>query len=167
VEFADYECPYCQKVQPDLVKLQQQFGVNIALVYKDFPLPMHPLAQKAAEAARCAGAQGKFWEYHDALFENRKLQVSDLKQQAVALKLDSSRFDKCLDSGEQAAAVKKDAAEGLRLGLAGTPSFFTNGHFLSGALGYPKLREAVLQELSPMGTAKSIASSGFKENPSK
>jgi thiol-disulfide isomerase/thioredoxin len=67
VEFADYECPYCQKVHPDLVKLQQQFGNNVALIYKDFPLPMHPLAQKAAEAARCARVQGKFWEYHDAL----------------------------------------------------------------------------------------------------
>jgi protein-disulfide isomerase len=164
VEFADYECPYCQKVHPDLVKLQQQFGSNVALVYKDFPLPMHPLAEKAAEAARCARVQGKFWEYHDALFENKRLQVSDLKQQAVALKLDSAQFNQCLDSGQQAAAVKKDAAEGLRLGLAGTPSFFTNGHFLSGALGYPKLREAVLQELSPMGAAKSVASTGLKEN---
>jgi protein-disulfide isomerase len=125
---------------------------------------MHPLAQKAAEAARCARVQGKFWEYHDALFENKRLQLSDLKQQAVALKLDSAQFNQCLDSGEQAAAVKKDAAEGLRLGLAGTPSFFTNGHFLSGALGYPKLREAVLQELSPMGEAKSVASTGLKEN---
>jgi protein-disulfide isomerase len=167
VEFADYECPYCQKVHPDLVKLQQQFGTNVALVYKDFPLPMHPLAQKAAEAARCAGAQGKFWEYHDSLFETKKLQISDLKQQAVDLKLDSAKFDQCLDSGEQAPAVKKDAAEGLRLGLAGTPSFFTNGHFLSGALGYPKLREAVLQELAPIQAEKALASTGLKDNATK
>jgi protein-disulfide isomerase len=115
---------------------------------------MHPFASRAAEAARCAGAQGKFWEYHDALFQNKKLQLSDLKQQARDLKLDSAHFDQCLDSGEQAAGVKADTKEGLRLGLVGTPSFFVNGHFLSGAVGYSKLRETVLQELTALPSGK-------------
>lgn len=154
VEFADYECPYCQKVSNDLTRVREQFGNQVSLVYKDFPLPMHPLAAKAAEAARCAGDQGKFWEFHDALFQAKRLQRSDLKQQAVALKLDTARFDKCLDSGEQAAIVAKDAQEGQRLGLVGTPSFFVNGHFMSGAVGYSKLRETVLQELATLATAK-------------
>lgn len=149
VEFADYECPYCQKVNEDLAKLRQQFGNQISVIFKDFPLPMHPLAEKAAEGARCAGAQGKFWEFHDALFENKKLQTSHLKQEARALNLDAARFDQCLESGEQTAAVKKDSEEGLRLGLQGTPSFFINGHFMSGAIGYTKLRETVMQELGP------------------
>jgi protein-disulfide isomerase len=147
VEFADYECPYCQQVNGDILRLQKQFGQQVSIVYKDFPLPMHPLAVKAAEAARCAGVQGKFWEYHDALFESKRLQTSDLKKQARDLNLDAARFDQCLESGEQTASVKKDSQEGLRLGLQGTPSFFINGHFMSGSVGYMKLRESVLDEL--------------------
>jgi len=148
VEFADYECPYCQQVNLDLAKVRDQFGDKVSLIYKDFPLPMHPLAERAAEAARCAGDQGKFWEYHDSLFDTKRLQLSDLREQAGKLKLDPSRFNQCLDSGEQAAAVKKDAREGQRLGLQGTPSFFINGHFMTGAIGYMKLRETVMQELA-------------------
>jgi predicted DsbA family dithiol-disulfide isomerase len=148
VEFADYECPYCQKVHPELTKLREKMGDRVALVYKDFPLPQHPLAEKAAEAARCADAQGKFWQFHDALFENKHLQIADLKQEARTLNLDAVRFDQCLDSGEKTEAVKKDVSEGLRLGLSGTPSFFANGHFLTGAANYAKLREMVEQELA-------------------
>jgi protein-disulfide isomerase len=154
IEFADYECPYCQQVNADLTRLREQFGNSVSVTYKDFPLPMHPLAARAAEAARCAGAQGKFWEFHDSLFETKRLQVSDLKEQARKLKLDTARFDQCLDSGEQAAAVKKDSKEGQRLGLQGTPSFFINGHFMSGAIGFMKLRDTVMQELGAVTTAK-------------
>ena len=154
IEFADYECPYCQKVNEDLARVREQFPSQVSLVYKDFPLPMHPLAPKAAQAARCAGAQGKFWEYHDSLFQTKKLQTSELKKQAAALKLDTARFDQCLDGGEQIAAVKKDAQEAQRLGLQGTPSFFINGHFMTGSIGFMKLRETVLQELGAATTAK-------------
>jgi protein-disulfide isomerase len=154
VEFADYECPYCQKVNDDLAKLREQFGNQISFVYKDFPLPMHPLAARAAEAARCAGDQGKFWEFHDDLFKNKKLSASELKLEARALKLDTARFDKCLDGGEQIAPVKKDAQEGKKLGLEGTPSFFVNGHFMSGAVGYAKLRDSVVRELAAAENAK-------------
>jgi predicted DsbA family dithiol-disulfide isomerase len=103
---------------------------------------------RAAEAAHCAGAQGKFWEYHDSLFQTKRLQKSDLKDQARALKLDSTRFDQCLEGGEQIPVVKKDAQEAQRLGLQGTPSFFINGHFMTGSIGFMKLRETVMQELS-------------------
>src|ERR1700687_3285506 len=154
IEFADYECPYCQKVNEDLARLREQFPNQVSVVYKDFPLPMHPLAAKAAQAARCAGAQGKFWEDHDSLFQTKKLQTSELKKQAAALKLDTARFDQCLDGGEQIAAVKKDAQEAQRLGLQGTPSFFINGHFMTGSIGFMKLRETVLQELGAATTAK-------------
>src|SRR6202158_3644548 len=149
IEFADYECPYCQKVNEDLAKLRQQFGSFVSVVYKDFPLPMHPLAARAAESARCAGVQGKFWEFHDALFQTKRLQTLQLKEEVRALKLDTARFDKCLYGGEQIGPVKKDSEEGQRLGLQGTPSFFINGHFMSGAIGYMKLRETVMQELGP------------------
>jgi protein-disulfide isomerase len=157
VEFADYECAYCQKVYPAVKGLEEQFSGKIAVVFKDFPLPMHPLAEKAAEAARCAGAQGKYWEYHDALFTNKKLQVADLKEEARALQLDAARFDQCLDSGQQAAAVEKDAAEAKRLGLTGTPSFFANGRFLSGAISSLRLRETIDEALPAASLPKQSA----------
>jgi protein-disulfide isomerase len=148
VEFADYQCPYCQKIHPDLDKLQKEFGSKLALVFKDYPLPMHPYAQKAAEAARCAGDQGKFWEFHDELFAGKKLQVSDLKEEARALHLDAGSFDKCLDGGAEAASVDKDRQEATSLGLTGTPSFFVNGHFFSGVLSYAALHDMVEQQLT-------------------
>jgi protein-disulfide isomerase len=165
IEFGDFECPYCQKVHVELIRLREQFGDKVAIIYKDFPLPMHGSAEKAAEAARCAGAQGKFWEFHDSLFETHKLQVADLKEEARTLKLDGARFDQCLDSGEQTAAVKKDLEQAKRLGLTGTPSFFANGHFMSGAIVYPKLRETVEQELGLPSTSKqSVAASAATVN---
>lgn len=148
VEFADYECPYCQRVKPDLQKLQTEYGDKVAIVYKDFPLPMHHRAQKAAEAARCAGEQGKFWEFNDVLFYSKQLDISNLKQDAHVLKLDEQRFNQCLDNGTEAAAVKKDLEEGKHLGLSGTPSFFVNGHFISGAVEYSALKEMVDQQLA-------------------
>src|ERR1700730_14230317 len=128
---------------------------------------MHPLAAKAAQAARCAGAQGKFWEYHDSLFQTKKIQMSQLKEEARALKIDTARFDQCLDSGEQTALVKKDSQEGQRLGLQGTPSFFINGHFMSGAIGYTKLRETVMQELGPTLAKKQSAAAVPLNDPEK
>jgi len=148
VEFADYECPYCQKVNPQLEQLKKEYGDKVALVYKDFPLPMHRDSEKAAEAARCAGEQGKFWEYHDRLFSSRQLDVDALKEYARALKLDGDKFDSCLDSGSQAAAVKQDLEEAKSLGLTGTPSFFVNGHFFSGVNDYAVLKDIVNQQLN-------------------
>jgi len=148
VEFADFECPFCIKVHPELQKLKAEFGDRISFVYKDFPLPMHSHAQKAAEAARCAGAQDKFWPYHDRLFTSTQIDVPQLKQLATDLGLDMAKFNTCLDSGQQTAAVQKDAAEAQQIGLTATPSFFLNGHFFAGALQYQDLRQMVLQELS-------------------
>jgi protein-disulfide isomerase len=154
IEFADYQCPYCQQVDPLLKKLNQEFDGKVAVAFKDMPLPMHSQAAKAAEAARCAETQGKFWEMHDLLFENSKrLEVAQLKEYARNLKLDGDRFDKCLDSGERTAAVQKDFAEAQHLGLTGTPSFFMNGHFFSGVVKYATLHDMVAQELaSPLAS---------------
>jgi protein-disulfide isomerase len=159
VEFADYECPYCQKVAADVKKLKDDFGDKIAFTYKDFPLPMHSRAEKAAEAARCASNQNKFWEFHDELFHSKELDVDQLKAQARALNLDTALFDKCLDSGEEARAVETDRKEGERLGINGTPSFFINGHYLSGALDYASLRKVVEQQLA---APEQMASGGGK-----
>src|SRR5580693_6353801 len=165
VEFADYECPYCQKITPELKKLEKEYGDQLAVVYKDFPLPMHHTSQKAAEAARCAGEQGKFWEYHDVLFYSKQLQVAELKADARVLKLDGDRFDKCLDDGAEAAPVKKSLEEAESLGLTGTPSFFVNGHFFSGAADYTVLKEMVDLELAsqPPASASSELSNSAPE----
>jgi protein-disulfide isomerase len=158
IEFADYECPYCIKVYPEVKKLKAEFGDRISFVFKDYPLPMHAHAQKAAEAARCAGAQDKYWPYYDRLFSGSQLDVPQLKQMAADLGLDMNKFNPCLDAGQQAAAVQKDAAEAQKIGLSGTPSFFLNGHFFTGALPYEEMRKMVLRELTPdKGKNKSIA----------
>jgi predicted DsbA family dithiol-disulfide isomerase len=148
VEFADYECPYCIKVHPEVQKLKAEFGDRLSVVFKDYPLPMHSHAQKAAEAARCAGAQDKFWQYHDRLFAGMQMDVPQLKQLAADLGLDAAKFNTCLESGQQAAAVQKDAAEAQKIGLSATPSFFLNGHFFTGAMQYEDMRQMVLRELS-------------------
>jgi len=161
VEFADYECPYCQKVAADLKKIKDDFGDKVSLTYKDFPLPMHSRAEKAAEAARCANKQNRFWEFHDEIFHSKELDLDQLKAQARALNLDVAQFDKCLDTGETASAVEKDRKEGTRLGINGTPAFFVNGHYLSGALDYAALRKVVEQQMSAP-SAQAAANSGGK-----
>jgi len=159
VEFADYECPYCQKVAPDLKKLQAEFGDKVVFSFRDFPLPMHARAEKAAEAARCAGEQGKFWEFHDELFQSKELDFDQLKVHAQALSLDSAKFNKCLDAGDEAAGVSVDRKEGIRLGLTGTPSFFINGHFLSGAVDYATLHKIVEQQLAESSRVAAVTTS--------
>lgn len=154
VEFADYECPYCAKAHPAIKQIREEFEGKIAMVFKDLPLPMHQNAWKAAEASRCAGVQGKYWEYHDALFSNSGFAVPQLKQHARDLGLDSAKFDKCLDSNEQREAVNRDYVEAQQLGLTGTPSFFLNGEFFTGALDYATLRRMVEKELARKPAAK-------------
>jgi len=148
VEFADYQCPYCQKVNPQIQQLKKEYGDNLTVIFKDFPLPMHHGSEKAAEASRCAGEQGKFWEYHDVLFYSKQIEIDELKEHARVLKLDGDRFDTCLDGGAEAAAVKKDLDEAKSLGLTGTPSFFVNGHFFSGVVDYAALKDIVNQQLN-------------------
>ena len=150
VEFADYQCPYCKQIEPQIERLRGEFGDKIAIAFMDFPLPMHTHAEKMAEAADCAGAQGKFWDYHDFLFNDLKdpFNIAVLKEQARNLKLDQARFDTCLDSNGQATQIKAEMAEGTRLGITGTPALFINGRFLSGSAKYETLREIVQEELS-------------------
>jgi protein-disulfide isomerase len=147
VEFADYECPYCARMNPEIKKLRDEFGDKLSVYYKDLPLPMHAQSQKAAEAARCAGQQGKYWEYHDLLFSASGMGSAQLKDFAHQLKLEQAKFDQCLDSGAEASAVQSDYHEAQQLGLSGTPSFFLNGRFFTGAVDYKMLRDLVQQQL--------------------
>jgi len=158
VEYADYECPYCQQIQPALDRLEADFKGKLALAYKDVPLPMHPHAAKAAEASHCAAAQGKYWEYHDVLSASKQLDLPQLKDHARGLNLNMAAFDKCLDSGEKSQIVKDYVTEATALGLQGTPSFFINGRFISGIQSYEKLREIVEEELgAPMERQKTAS----------
>lgn len=117
-------------------------------MFRDFPLAMHSDAQGAAEAANCASDQGKFWEYHDKLFENqRALSTDSLKKYAVDLQLDSQEFDACLDSGKYTEDVQSDLLNGQALGVTGTPAFFINGRFLNGAQPFEMFAQIIDEEL--------------------
>jgi protein-disulfide isomerase len=147
VEYADYECPYCQQIQPALDRILAEYKDKVVFAYKDLPVPSHPAAQKASEAAHCAAAQGKYWEFHKSLVPGKDLDVPNLKKRARDLKLNAEAFDKCLDSGEKAPILSANIREAQALGLQGTPSFFINGRFFSGALPYEQLRDIVEEEL--------------------
>ncbi|TDI50631.1 MAG: DsbA family protein [Acidobacteria bacterium] len=122
------------------------------MVFRDFPLEFHDKAQLAAEAANCAGAQDKFWEYHDKLFENQKaLDKDNLIKYASDLQLDSDAFTTCLDSGRYTADVKQDVADGRKVGVTGTPAFFINGRFLNGAVPYEQFATIIDEELASLG----------------
>ena len=150
VEFADFQCPMCQQIQPVLEKIEAEFKGKIAFGYKDFPLSMHPDAPKAAEAAHCAGAQGKYWEYHDLMFARKQLDQGALRSYASQLKLDTAAFANCLDTGQMVGIVKGQATEAESLGFPGTPTLLVNGRFISGSLTYDKLRAVITEELSSL-----------------
>lgn len=101
VEFSDFQCPYCGKVQETLKKIFETYPNKVKLVFRNYPLPFHENAEPAAQASLCANEQGKFWEFHDKLFANQeKLTVTDLKQYAANLGVDANKFNSCLDSGK-------------------------------------------------------------------
>ena len=150
VEFSDFQCPCCKRATPIVKQVLEHYPGKVKWVFRDFPIAsLHPDAPKAAEAARCAAEQGKFWEYHDVLFEKApQLSIEELKRYAKDLKLDSAAFAKCLDSGKQAAAVKADIEQGDRLGITGTPTFFINGRQLVGAEPLATFEKIIDTELS-------------------
>src|SRR6266446_6910840 len=150
VEFSDFQCPYCQAVAPTLKKLLAKYEGRVSLAYRDLPLrDIHPQAQLAAEASRCALEQGKFWEYHDLLFANpNKLNREGLAGQARSLKLDEKQFDSCLAGGKYKAQIEQDLQLGLRAGLTGTPGFFINGNMLSGNLPQDAFERSIEAELA-------------------
>jgi protein-disulfide isomerase len=128
IEFSDFQCPFCGKYDketyPQIVKDYVDTG-KIKYVWRDYPLDFHQNAAKAAEAAHCAGEQGRFWEMHDRLFANQQsIAAEDLPKHAEALQLNASLFQQCLDSGRFAADIKKDITDASNAGVSGTPTFF-------------------------------------------
>jgi len=149
IEFSDYQCPFCARVNPALEQVRKTYGDKVKIVFKDFPLPNHPQAPKAAEAAHCAGEQGKYWEMHDHLFANqRALNVPELKQHAATLGLDAAKFNQCLDSGKHAGLVAAGTAQGERMGVNSTPTLYINGRPLIGAQPFEAFKQIIDEELS-------------------
>ena len=129
VEFSDFQCPFCARhVKNTLPRLEKEYirTGKLKYVFRDFPIPqLHPQAPKVHEAANCAGRQNKYWEIHGIFFRNRiSMPVPKLKEFARTLGLDMSKFGKCLDSGKEAAGVRRDQADGRKAFVRGTPTFF-------------------------------------------
>ncbi len=150
VEFSDFQCPFCGKVQPTLEQVLKNYNGTVRLVFKHFPLTqIHPYSVKAGEASECADEQGKFWEYHDLLFKNQNaLGIAELKNYASQLGLDTTQFNDCLDSDKMADRVVKNFNEGQKSGVTGTPAFFINGQKLVGAQPYSAFQSVIEKLLS-------------------
>jgi protein-disulfide isomerase len=149
VEFSDFQCPFCGRAEPTLKQVREKYGDKVRLIYLDFPLGIHDHAIDAASAGRCAGEQGKFWQFHDAMFADQsKLTPADLKADAKKLGLDTAKFDDCLDKGKYKAAIEADLTQGKDLGIDGTPAFFINGRPLTGAQPFDKFQTTIDEELS-------------------
>jgi len=155
VEFSDFECPFCSRINPTLAQVRQNYADQVRIVFRQYPLPMHPNAVKAAEASLCAHEQGKFWEMHDVMFaDQQQLGVEQLKAKASGIGLDPEDFNQCLDSGEYADEVQADLAAGAEAGVSGTPAMFVNGIPISGAVPYDQLSSVIDEELARKGVAR-------------
>ncbi len=152
VEFSDFQCPYCSRLIPTLDQVKAKYGDKVRLVFRQYPLNFHQNAQKAAEASLCANEQGKFWELHDAMFQNQQaLAVEQLKAKAVELGVKADQFNSCLDSNKFAEQVATDFKEGAAAGVTGTPAMFINGRFISGAVPLEDVTKVIDDELRRKG----------------
>jgi protein-disulfide isomerase len=152
VEYSEFQCPFCSRVGPTLKQVLETYGDKVRLVFRDYPLPFHDKARPASEAAQCAHSQGKFWEYHDKLFQNQQaLDADNLKKYAGEIGLDTAAFNQCFDEGKFKSVVDANQAGGEALGIQGTPAFFINGRFLSGAVPFEAFQQIIDEELRQRG----------------
>ncbi len=136
VEYSDFHCPFCRRVQPTLTTLLDKYKGQVRLVYKHLPLDgLHPQARRVSEASWCAAQQDRFWQFHDAVYADASTDASDatLTRLATTAGLDTGSFSSCLANPEAKAAVQRDATQGEALGLSSTPGFFINGREVRGA----------------------------------
>ncbi|HEX3145486.1 MAG TPA: thioredoxin domain-containing protein [Pyrinomonadaceae bacterium] len=147
IEFSDFQCPFCRQSQATIKKVLESYGRQVRLIFKNFPLDIHPYAFSSAQAAVCAKEQGAFWKYHDALFTANDLSDSGLNKIAKALGLDSLKFDQCMTSEKSRQFVTEDITEGQRLGVNSTPTFIVNGSVIHGAVSFHDFSEVIDREL--------------------
>jgi len=153
VEFSDYECPFCKRAHPTVNEIVKRYPERVRFVYRHFPLDsIHPNARGAAEASLCAEEQGKFWQYHDLVFQaSEKLGAETLRGVAEKAGLDLARYDACVQERRYRARVDADVAEGREARVSGTPAFFVNGIPLSGARSVEEFVEVIEKELARAG----------------
>lgn len=152
VEFSDFQCPFCKRARPTITQILDAYKDKVLYVYRDFPLSFHKQAQKAAEAANCAGDQGKYWEYNSKLWDNQtELEPDKLRAYASQLSLDGAKFNQCLDSDKFANEITEDLKQGAEAGVSGTPAYFINGIFISGAQPFENFQEIIEEELLRLG----------------
>jgi protein-disulfide isomerase len=144
VEFSDFQCPYCKLSVSTIKEILAKFPGKVKVVYRDYPGPNHPHAQQAAEAAQCAGDQGKFWEYHDSLFAHQAQGAGwNYTELAKEIGLNQDAFATCLDTGRYREEVAKDLRDGFKLGVTSTPTFFINGRPLVGAKSFVEFQAVI------------------------
>ncbi len=148
VEFSDFQCPYCAQAVGEINAVLKAYPSQVKLIFKQFPLEMHPQAELAAKASLAAQKQGKFWEMHDAMFAHQnQLSSEGIKSLAQAAGLDMTKFDADLASTEVSETVIRDVQDGDRAGVEGTPSFFINGQKYNGYLDLNHIRPIIDNEL--------------------
>ncbi len=156
IEFSDYECPFCKKVEPTVREVLKTYGPDkVRFAYRNFPLPFHQSARPAAEAAGCAAEQGKFWEYHEKLMDATDLSAENMKKLAASVGVDQKKFDECVASQKFKDEIEKDLKAGEEAGVNGTPAFFINGRMIDGAQPFDKFKEVIDEELAASGGKKS------------
>lgn len=146
VEFSDFQCYYCGQARARLAEIKKIYGKKVRIVYKHYPLPSHTEARPAAEASMCINEQSsdKFWKYHDILFDNQKQWTKeDFKEYAKKVGADVKKFEECFDAKKYAAQIDASLAEGQRLGINSTPSFFVNSQLIKGAQPLAEFREII------------------------
>jgi protein-disulfide isomerase len=149
VQFAEYQCYYCAKVSPTLQALVEDYDGKVRVVFKDYPLDNHRRAMPSAVAARCAGEQQKYWPMNEKLLaEQSRLEDADFLRHADALKLDKKKFQACLEDGEMERRARANFAEGEKVGVQATPTFYVNGLLVSGAQPYDRFKAVIDQELA-------------------
>jgi protein-disulfide isomerase len=152
VQFTDYQCPYCHRAQITIDAVMSRYAGKVQLVHRDFPLDGHAQAFPAARAARCAGEQGKFWDYYRSLMTSRgSMEDADLRARAMTLKLDPAAFATCLSSDRNDAAIRESVEAGTRAGVTGTPAYFINGRMITGARPFEAFQEIIEGELQHKG----------------
>jgi protein-disulfide isomerase len=161
VEFADFQCPFCSRVQSLLKDVLGKYKGKVKLAYRDFPLSqIHPHAEMAAEASRCALAQGKYWEMHDAMYADQsKLDEAALVSTAAGLGIDQNSFSSCLKSSKYKPVVQQDLQAGSDAGVNATPTFFINGEFLGGAQSDADFTKIIDRQLSALPSKGSTQAS--------
>jgi protein-disulfide isomerase len=147
VEYGDYQCPYCGEAYSIIKKIQKRFGPDLRFVFRNFPITeVHPFAENGAEIAEAAGAQGKFWEMHDYLYENQQsLSNVDFfaKYASEKLELDGKRLKQEVATRKYTPRIQEDFMSGVRSGVNGTPTFFINDYRHNGSYEYDVMEDAI------------------------